>query len=197
MEAILRGFRKMSVPRMSQIKSGVGVNIVLKADQRTGKLTTGQVADILTRGDHPRGIKVRLSSGHIGRVQSLSSGPSPTPAVTAPAVPSSAISDFETGDSQSVRPPPQMKGNGREKTTFAMQDDYRNDPTPQNSTSLEHYIKPSRKPRNQKAACKTEEKSVQTRLESEFPKLDSTLIAAILVDYEDPDEARRVLRSLP
>src|ERR1700728_1668321 len=66
----------MAAPRMTEIRPGIHVNIVLKADQRTGKLTSGQVSDILTRGDHPRGIKVRLTDGRIGRVQSLSSASS-------------------------------------------------------------------------------------------------------------------------
>ena len=63
----------MAVRRMTEIRPGINVNIVLKADQRTGKLTSGQVSDILNRGDHLRGIKVRLIDGQIGRVQSLCS----------------------------------------------------------------------------------------------------------------------------
>jgi len=54
------------------IHAGVTVDIVLKADQRTGKLTRGIVKDILTNSQtHPRGIKVRLSDGQIGRVQEI------------------------------------------------------------------------------------------------------------------------------
>jgi uncharacterized repeat protein (TIGR03833 family) len=46
------------------------VDIVLKADQKTGKLTRGIVADILTSDSfHHRGIKVRLKDGQVGRVQ--------------------------------------------------------------------------------------------------------------------------------
>ena len=48
------------------------VLIVLKQDQRTGKLTQGIVKDILTRSpDHPHGIKVRLESGQVGRVKEI------------------------------------------------------------------------------------------------------------------------------
>lgn len=51
---------------------GARVAIVLKRDQPTGKLTYGIVKDILTNsGYHPRGIKVRLEDGKIGRVQSI------------------------------------------------------------------------------------------------------------------------------
>jgi len=54
------------------IKQGLKVNIVLKQDQRSGKLTQGIVKDILTNSSsHPHGIKVRLTSGDIGRVQEI------------------------------------------------------------------------------------------------------------------------------
>ncbi|MDE4907939.1 YwbE family protein [Methanogenium marinum] len=52
------------------ISPGDAVRIVLKKDQRTGKLTDGIVKDILTNSSsHPHGIKVRLADGQIGRVQ--------------------------------------------------------------------------------------------------------------------------------
>jgi len=52
------------------IKPGTPVFIVKKEDQKTGKLTRGVVKDILTsKAVHPRGIKVRLESGEVGRVQ--------------------------------------------------------------------------------------------------------------------------------
>jgi uncharacterized repeat protein (TIGR03833 family) len=54
------------------IKPGLEVEIVLKADQRTGTLTRGIVAEILTPSSfHPRGIKVRLTDGQVGRVQNI------------------------------------------------------------------------------------------------------------------------------
>ncbi|QKF82943.1 YwbE family protein [Halarcobacter ebronensis] len=56
----------------ADIKAGLSVKIVLKQDQRTGKLTQGVVKDILTNSSfHPRGIKVRLEDGQIGRVQEI------------------------------------------------------------------------------------------------------------------------------
>ena len=58
--------------RRSEIKIGSEVEIVLKKDQRTGKLTRGIVAEILTSSaSHHRGIKVRLKDGKIGRVQKI------------------------------------------------------------------------------------------------------------------------------
>ena len=54
------------------IKSRLHVSIVLKENQRSGKLTKGTVKDILTRySTHPHGIKVRLESGQIGRVKEI------------------------------------------------------------------------------------------------------------------------------
>lgn len=54
----------------SSVKPGYRVQIVLKKDQPTGKLTEGIVKDILTKSStHPRGIKVRLTDGQVGRVK--------------------------------------------------------------------------------------------------------------------------------
>ncbi len=54
------------------IEIGAYVAIVLKQDQRTGKLTEGNVKDILTSSSHhPHGIKVRLEDGQVGRVKQL------------------------------------------------------------------------------------------------------------------------------
>jgi uncharacterized repeat protein (TIGR03833 family) len=54
------------------IVPGIEVGIVLKKDQRTGKLTRGFVKDLLTRSArHPHGIKVRLTDGQVGRVKKI------------------------------------------------------------------------------------------------------------------------------
>ena len=56
----------------TNIKPGITVLIVLKQDQRTGKLTRGIVKDILTKSpNHPHGIKVRLMDGQVGRVKEI------------------------------------------------------------------------------------------------------------------------------
>ncbi len=60
----------MDGTRRSDIRPGLRVSIVLKQDQRTGKLTEGIVRDILTKSPtHPHGIKVRLETGEVGRVK--------------------------------------------------------------------------------------------------------------------------------
>ena len=62
----------MSGENRTEIKVGATVDIVLKADQRTGKLTRGTVMRILTKSsNHPHGIKVMLDDGQVGRVQEI------------------------------------------------------------------------------------------------------------------------------
>jgi uncharacterized repeat protein (TIGR03833 family) len=62
----------MSIPTRAQLKPGLRVRIVLKQDQPTGKLTDGVIKDILTSSPaHPHGIKVRLTSGAVGRVKEM------------------------------------------------------------------------------------------------------------------------------
>ncbi|AIY75393.1 TPA: YwbE family protein [Bacillus tropicus] len=62
----------MNGQKRSNIAPGLEVDIVLKQDQLTGKLTRGIVKDILTNSpSHPHGIKVRLQDGQVGRVQNI------------------------------------------------------------------------------------------------------------------------------
>uniref|UniRef100_A0A7S3Y5R8 Uncharacterized protein n=1 Tax=Heterosigma akashiwo TaxID=2829 RepID=A0A7S3Y5R8_HETAK len=64
--------RSSSVPRRSELSKGSAVYIVRKEDQRSGTLTEGNVYKLLTnKSFHPRGIKVMLENGDIGRVQEL------------------------------------------------------------------------------------------------------------------------------
>jgi len=56
----------------SNIPIGITVDVVLKKDQRTTKLTRGVVKRLLTNSAvHPRGIKVMLEDGQVGRVQAI------------------------------------------------------------------------------------------------------------------------------
>lgn len=69
------------VPGIDKVIVGSEVSVVLKQDQPTGREVQGVVQDLLTRGNHPRGIKVRLSDGRVGRVQRMvSDGTAPTAA---------------------------------------------------------------------------------------------------------------------
>ena len=60
------------VPKRSDIKPGMHVQIIEKQNQRTGALSDGIVDVILTSSPvHPHGIKVRLVDGRVGRVQAI------------------------------------------------------------------------------------------------------------------------------
>ncbi|HVG21189.1 MAG TPA: YwbE family protein [Blastocatellia bacterium] len=62
----------MNGQNRKDIRPGVEVDVVLKRDQASGKRTRGVVKDILTNSSfHPHGIKVRLQSGEVGRVQEV------------------------------------------------------------------------------------------------------------------------------
>ncbi len=62
----------MAGEKRADIKAGMKVKIVLKQDQRSGKLTEGVVKDLLTKSaTHSHGIKVRLESGAVGRVKEI------------------------------------------------------------------------------------------------------------------------------
>jgi uncharacterized repeat protein (TIGR03833 family) len=54
------------------VRPGLTVEIILKQDQRTGRLTRGVVKDVLTKSPHhSHGIKVRLETGEVGRVKEI------------------------------------------------------------------------------------------------------------------------------
>ena len=62
----------MDGTKRDNIKPGMKAAVVLKKDQRTGKLTHGIVKKILTKSaNHPHGIKVELESGEVGRVKKI------------------------------------------------------------------------------------------------------------------------------
>lgn len=82
------------VPTIEQVVVGSSVSIVLKQDQPTGQEVQGVVQDLLTRGNHPKGIKVRLSDGRVGRVQRMA-GDGTAPRMT--------TNDSVTGESAAGR----------------------------------------------------------------------------------------------
>lgn len=62
----------MNGQNREDIKIGQEVEVVLKSDQGTGKLTRGIVSEILTNSSfHPRGIKARLEDGQVGRARNI------------------------------------------------------------------------------------------------------------------------------
>lgn len=186
----------MAVPKMSQLRIGLSVDIVLKSDQRSGRLTTGLISEILTRGDHPRGIKVRLNSGLVGRVQSLSIA-SKTLREPDNAVP--PLAESSDANSRDYQEPQPTSARGVHKglvKSYSTQSDYKPDQNPPESRSLADYIR-LRSSRGPTPTSHTKaEATIQERMELEFPKLDSALIAAILADYTDLAETRGVLSTL-
>ena len=70
----VKGVSFMDGRNRSDVARGADVSVVLKEDQPTGKRTRGIVQDLLTKSPfHPHGIKVRLQSGKVGRVQVIHS----------------------------------------------------------------------------------------------------------------------------
>ena len=68
----------MDVRTRNAISIGATVDVVLKKDQPTGRLTRGRVKRILTKSPtHPHGIKVMLEDGQVGRVQAVLDAPAP------------------------------------------------------------------------------------------------------------------------
>ncbi|EEY15132.1 conserved hypothetical protein [Verticillium alfalfae VaMs.102] len=123
------------VPTTTAVVRGASVNIVLKADQPTGRTVSGAVQDVLTRGNHPRGIKVRLTDGRVGRVQSMAGAAlqaGSQPAASEVAVPPDAASWAPT---TSTRGPARQRGPR----------DYRDEPErPSHTIGLDAYIKPAK-----------------------------------------------------
>ena len=98
----------MPVPTTQNVVPGASVNIVLKADQRTGRTVAGTVANLLTRGNHPRGIKVRLTDGRVGRVQSMA-GSQPTASTsTSTSTPVAPLAATRTTNSEPGLPSPHI-----------------------------------------------------------------------------------------
>lgn len=62
----------MDGSELKNVRPGLTVDIVMKQDQRTERLTRGIIKDVLTKSPyHPHGIKVRLETGEVGRVKEV------------------------------------------------------------------------------------------------------------------------------
>jgi len=139
-----QGWRQYSgnVPKIQQVVPGAAVSIVLKMDQDTGREVQGFVAEVLTAGDHPRGIKVRLRDGRVGRVQKIVSEEEATAGSEGL---SSLGRNGEQLDSDSRIHTVSASTSGRFTSRYT---DFRFDndgpEEPPTSNSLEAYIKPAR-----------------------------------------------------
>jgi uncharacterized repeat protein (TIGR03833 family) len=146
-----------AMPTTTQVVPGALVNIVLKADQPTGRTIQGTVSQLLTRGNHPRGIKVRLTDGSVGRVQSMAGT---TAGVTAAAeYPTQAA-----GHTQSIGEggPTNTSNSGRIRYHDVRTD--QEQPPSTQPIGLDAYIKPAKKRgRAKKAATATADVTAEDR----------------------------------
>jgi uncharacterized repeat protein (TIGR03833 family) len=119
------------VPTIGEVLPGAWVNIVLKADQPTGRTVSGAIKDVLTRGNHPRGIKVRLTDGRIGRVQAMANASASAPP---------QASEESTHEGPHGARPPRSFSQSR-PSAFA---DIRDEGQPTASIGLDAYVKPAK-----------------------------------------------------
>lgn len=121
------------VPTTTSVVPGAHVNIVMKADQPTGRMVRGTVAQVLTRGNHPRGIKVRLADGRVGRVQSMAGTSIPD------------TLDAGTEISTDTLPVSSTHGAPRQPHDRQLSRGGQEQPLPTQQVGLDAYIKPVKK----------------------------------------------------
>jgi uncharacterized repeat protein (TIGR03833 family) len=215
----------MSVPSYSQISRGMEVSIILKEDQPTGRQVQGIVEDVLTQHDHPRGVKVLLMDGRVGRVQEvLNSGyTSATPFSSQQhdtAVPDpqnwQAHTSYPSGHTfshtqHSAVPDPQSL---QAHTTFpsgyvsartAQQQPPYTDSRPTTIGAFDDSPNVPPEERSEQmeylqsyenSKPTTEDDTNQATLQREFPNIDSSLIAAIYGDSKSLSTTREMLQEL-
>lgn len=195
----------MPVPRHAAIQRGTLVSIVLKQDQRTGRQVQGSVSDILTRADHPRGVKVRLSDGRVGRVQAIMSHNQQQQQQQSPYAQGAGYDQHpqysgvvsSSSDSYSQQPPRNTP-----------QYDQRAPNTPQRPSgsvrTLDDFIPESERGEQVEYMENYENSRAQTKdeldresLQKQFPNVDGSLIAAIYGDCGgDLSGCREMLQAL-
>jgi uncharacterized repeat protein (TIGR03833 family) len=215
----------MSVPSYSQISRGTEVSVILKEDQPTGRQVQGIVEDVLTQHDHPRGVKVLLMDGRVGRVQEvLNSGyTSATPFYSQQhdtAVPDpqnwQAHTSYPSGHTSShtqhsAVPDPQSL---QAHTTFpsgyvsaraAQQQPPYTDSRPTTIGAFDDSpnVRPEERSEQmeylqsyENSKPATEDDTNQATLQREFPNIDSSLIAAIYGDSKSLSTTREMLQEL-
>lgn len=204
----------MPITQFCQVKPGCAVSIVLKADQKTGRQVQGTVSQLLTRHNHPRGIKVKLTDGRVGRVQKIlpqdqdrshrtmsSNNPwqstesqgNPYTSPTAPQNQSSAQSYYQSNpsqpQSQSYQQQQQQPSQGIRRSDTEQVLAQENDRAQQ----VEHMQQ------YEANAPQSEDDKIQAQLQKEFPNIDSSLIAAIYNERKgtgDLGEVREMLQEL-
>lgn len=167
-----------AVPNMTQVVPGASVSIVLKADQPTGREVQGLVQNVLTSGNHPRGIKVRLSDGRIGRVQRMHTGQLP-PQDTS----TLSASTTQTSASRTPRPPRErdVRRSKFQARDIRLDDDGE---APAEEIDLFAYMKPA-KQKKKKGGARTQEAAE----EEEVVKEAATVASCPVCGEFEGDEA--------
>ncbi|KAI1192088.1 hypothetical protein F5B17DRAFT_425752 [Nemania serpens] len=135
------------IPKTHQVIPGAHVKIVLKADQRTGRQVQGTVQNVLTRGDHHRGIKVRLTDGRIGRVQSMASAVESDSSTQPSSTDNSNPSPFTLQALENVR---ESRGQGRRPRYHDVRLEEPLDVAPEQTDLSAYIVAPKRKGRGKK-----------------------------------------------
>ena len=221
---ISTNFQFMPVTQFSQIRPGLAVSIVLKADQRTGRQVQGTVSQLLTRGNHPRGIKVKLTDGRVGRVQQLlpqalgkaqnrMSGSNPWSNTESQGNPysSSTSPQNQSGAGQPNTTQNQSQGYQQPHQQQQQSQGYRPPPGPPGQgihrSDTEQLLAQQGDRAEQVEhmqqfeahANQTEDDRNQAQLQKDFPNIDSSLIAAIYNERKtqgDLGEVRELLQEL-
>ncbi|EXJ57222.1 hypothetical protein A1O7_07569 [Cladophialophora yegresii CBS 114405] len=213
----------MPVTQFAQIKPGLPVSIVLKADQRTGRQVQGTVSQLLTRHNHPRGIKVKLTDGRVGRVQQIlpqthshhdmsSNNPwsntesngnpytSPTSQQNQGAAQGYYQSDASQYQSQSHgHQQPQQPQQHSINTSAPSQGIHRSDTEQLLAEQGDRAAQVEHMQQYEANAPQSEDDRIQAQLQKEFPNIDSSLIAAIYGERKgqgDLGEVRELLQEL-
>ena len=203
-------------PSHSQIQVGAIVSIVLKVDQPTGHQVQGTVADVLTSGDHPRGVKVRLTDGRIGRVQEVISPGAPLQQqqFVPPSDPQNWQAHTSYPGNHMSAPPPQPYGISQPQTwqahtSFPSGHSHQQPPySDQHSSQGQLINDPVNMPADERSEQveylqsyedsmpTSEDDKNQAVLQKEFPNIDSSLIAAIYGDSKSLNATREMLQEL-
>jgi uncharacterized repeat protein (TIGR03833 family) len=210
----------MPVTQYSKIKPGQLVSIVLKADQRTGRQVQGTVAQLLTRHNHPRGIKVKLTDGRVGRVEKIvqnMASNNPWADASSQGNPWANQQD-QQGLNQSYFG--QDSSNQHQQTSYGQsqeqgqpgqqQGGFQAPPGPPPSQGLQRSDTETLLAQQQDAGAQvetmqqyesnarmTDDDRAQAELQKQFPNIDSSLIAAIYNERKpDMAEVRELLQEL-
>jgi uncharacterized repeat protein (TIGR03833 family) len=174
-----------TVPNSAEVNPGAAVSIVLKADQPTGREVQGIVDEVLTRADHPRGIKVRLKDGRVGRVQRLATDDE-----------ASQVSTAETWiqhdlNNQNERRRGRGGLGGRNNRDIRMDDDYdyESSMNARNQLSLADYIRTPRQQEHENSEdfASTTIPDPSRQLQENFSS--ATVICPICADFEGDEGA--------